>query len=592
MNCILMHKNCYSLKSLLKFLVKSTKSKYLILLLAAAFVINSKLFAQQGNNKVAFFGLGRAVLQQTQLSGKALDSDTSNAKQANSGNTLIDVGLNVKPNANTQINLIFRAKNEFGGFYGSGATVNVRQLFVKGAIAKKINYKIGDIDLKQSRYTLWNYDEEGRVNESTALSMLRDVVYYENFYNKNNEWRVQGAQTDFAFSIKNIIQKWNSQAYIARIKVASSAPEMLINGVSTTIDQSKFLTLGLNYANTFEVAKTSSEPSTFRNPVFTVTGSTKLQTDKIEAKLFTEFGQSTLEYINTTVPVNLKQGGMMEVGASIDLKKIGLVASASFRSVSSDFFSAGAQSKRINFNQSASLFPTIGNDFATRETNLWDLSRDTRLYNRNLSQRLMNYNPRYANTLAYGDATPNRQGAVFNINYKHKSEIVDAFLQANFLSNIKGEGALEAKNYQLIKTGANVNIDKILESTRVFKLSLGFGMDKASRNGDTITSVDYLSNIIDAGVDAEILKNTEILLGIKTIKAKGKEYIPVRSGYNQIENFTLLKDDHKETILAIGLKYKFTKNIFVALQHHYVKVDDFGKDYKINQSFILFNLIY
>lgn len=578
----------FKLNSAIMIILKGVKTSLLTML---GLLLCSVVYAQP-NNKVSFFGLGRATLEQTQLSGKAVEQDSTNVKQANRGNTLIDLGLNVKPNANTQINLIFRARNEFGGFYGSGATVNVRQLFVKGAIAKKVNYKIGDIDLKQTKYTLWNYEEEGKVNEATSIRMLRDIIYYENFYNKNNEWRVQGAQTDFSFTIKNIIQQWTTQGYVARIKAASNAPEKLIAGFSSNIDQSKYLSLGVNYTNTFEVAKTAIDPTTFRNPVLTVTAATKIESDKLKAKLFTEFGQSALEFVNTPVTVGTKQGGMMELGASLELKNIGLTASASFRSVSSDFFSAAAQSKRINYNQANSLFPTLGNNLDTRAGSLWDLSRDYKLYNRNLTQQLMTYNPRYANTLAYGDATPNRQGVIVGLDYQHKKQIIDAFLNINLLDNIKGEGSLEAKKYQLIKTGATISVDKILDAKKILKVNVGYGSDQVKRSGDAVSSVNYTSNILDAGVDIEVLKNTELLAGIKTIHAKGTEYLPIRDQYNQIQNYSLLKDDHKENILALGVKYRFTKNINVSLQNHYVKIADFGTNYAINQTFILFNLIY
>jgi hypothetical protein len=56
-------------------------------------------------------------------------------------------------NKNTEILGMFRIKNNFGGFWGSGVTFDVRQLYMKGVVAKALRYQLGDLNLKPSLST-------------------------------------------------------------------------------------------------------------------------------------------------------------------------------------------------------------------------------------------------------------------------------------------------------------------------------------------------------------------------------------------------------------------------------------------------------
>ena len=52
--------------------------------------------------------------------------------------------------------------------------------------------------LKQSRFTLYNDDEELSGFENDMFKPYRDIIHYENFY-IDNRWRLQGLQSDFSF---------------------------------------------------------------------------------------------------------------------------------------------------------------------------------------------------------------------------------------------------------------------------------------------------------------------------------------------------------------------------------------------------------
>ena len=57
-------------------------------------------------------------------------------------------------------------------FFGSGTEINVRQLKAKGVINNKIRFSIGDLFLKQSKFTLYNYDEELLSYENDMLKFI------------------------------------------------------------------------------------------------------------------------------------------------------------------------------------------------------------------------------------------------------------------------------------------------------------------------------------------------------------------------------------------------------------------------------------
>ena len=132
--------------------------------------------------------------------------DTVSARNGSDGyNT--DLNTHVNPSENLEIFSQIRIKNQFGSFFGSGTSINVRQLRAKGVINNKIRFNLGDI-LKQTRFTLFNYNEDLSGYENNMFKPFRDILHYENFY-RENRWRMR-LQTDFSF--KNSIgtfEHWN-----------------------------------------------------------------------------------------------------------------------------------------------------------------------------------------------------------------------------------------------------------------------------------------------------------------------------------------------------------------------------------------------
>ena len=76
-----------------------------------------------------FNGLGRSYIQQSDLGGTVAETDTTTAENLADGNFVLDLAVNAQPNRVTEVQGTLRLRNEFGGFFGAGATVEIRELW-------------------------------------------------------------------------------------------------------------------------------------------------------------------------------------------------------------------------------------------------------------------------------------------------------------------------------------------------------------------------------------------------------------------------------------------------------------------------------
>src|SRR5690606_37261836 len=93
-----------------------------------------------------------------------------------------------------------------------------------------------------------------------------------------------------------------------------------------------------------------------------------------------ESGISNLIFKNQPeAPSNLSDF-FYEVRGGIRLKK-SLSLELTYRDVGPDFYSAGAQTKRIRFSDNPALFSRVTNERIKRDVTIFDVMRDINLYN-------------------------------------------------------------------------------------------------------------------------------------------------------------------------------------------------------------------
>ena len=550
------------------------------------------IFAQ--DDKIKFGAYARALQQNNKLG----DEDTLNVDNISSGHVLVDLGVNINPDKKTEIVAIIRLRSDLGGFYGAGTSAFLRQAYVKGIVGKFLNYQVGDMYLKLSPFTFYNNYAEGSANEGRVFSDLRrDYTYYENL-NRGNYWWQQGAYANFALAFKEtFLDSVRFDAFFLRNRINTfSLAGRYHGGGRVTITQSENLKMAINYVNLFEVGATIGSDTALRNPVTSFELDYKiLNNDNMGLGVFGEVGYSNFVYTKDTAKA--RNDIFYEAGVKFDLKSANLSFKASYLYVGPEFFSSGAQSKRVDFAKDPALFPIYGNDPfnpVTRNITTFDLVRDPSFYNAGITPYLMAYNPMYANAQPYGKATPNRSGINFNVMYKDSAQKVIVDVYSSLLSDASGEGSAEKRSFLMFGGGVDFNIHKFIGFDKKIIVSAGNKYEKTTRGGSTLESIDLGSNLLDLGLEIEILKKLDLLLGAKMLMAKGNEFIATRDKYNNVLFHTPTGNmETNQTLYGVGLKYRFSANTYLTVQDHYFMYEQptpAVPSYSINQIWILFNM--
>jgi hypothetical protein len=580
-----------------------------------ALIVASLSFAQDGGSlptekekedpgKVKFNGLGRVILQQSGIDGAILDNDTTTARNTTDGEFLLDLKINANPNDKTEVQSILRLRNEFGGFFGAGQSIEVRELWARGIIANAIEYRVGDMDIVMSPYTFNLADEEGTVFEPAAFQPQKDVIYYEQFYGPNNERRMQGADLNFGLNFTKILYDMDFRGFMARVRGTDffTIPTRWVSGGSIKFSTEQFGdsinargNFGFNIVHTFDDLQSGEATAGIRNTVYTFDYDViAFENKRYAFHILGEAGKSDLISKDDTATFYTSDDTFLDIALKVDFKPQNLSVSAGFVNVGPEFFSIGAQSKRVDFEAEKTYYDRAGADQRRRQVTLFDLTRDRSIYTFELSDRLMPYDPRFTNALPYGKATPNRRGATLAAEYGNDEKKFEAQFDGAFLQEIRGQGTTELKNFTLLQVAAGLNIHRFLDWENQLRFTLGYKFEQTDRGGVEVEQVDLQSNLLDIGLEAELFRNFELLVGAKILQAEGSDYIPRVDEFNIVTDFPgrYVVDD-TETLLAGGVRYNFKKDIYLTLQYHSFaaqrNTDDF-RNYRLDQVFLLYTM--
>ncbi|MEM6831803.1 MAG: hypothetical protein AAF551_14930, partial [Bacteroidota bacterium] len=483
---------------------------------------------------VNFNGLGRVYLQQSGIGGDILDDvmvndstsvpDTLTPRNTTDGEFLLDLKVNATPNRKTEVQAILRLRNEFGGFFGAGQSIEVRELWARGIIGDRLEYRVGDMDIEMSPYTFYVPEEEGVINQPSAFEMQREVIYYEQFYTNPNSRRMQGASLNFGLKFTQVLKEADFNGFIARVRGTDflTIPTRWVAGgdakfkTRRLIDQTNTSAeVGFNLIHTFDDLESGDANTGIRNTIFTVDYDVKAyEDDKMIYSLFGESGQSTLKSLSNEETFFTQEDFFVTVSGGAEFKENNLFVHAGYADIGPQFFSIGAQSKRVDFDAQKTYYNRAGVEQELRNTTLFDLSRDVAVYTFELSDRLMTYDPRFSNTFPYGDATPNRRGLKYGADYEEDK--IQASLNGAVMSEIQGQGTEELKDFFIIQAAVDLNINKFLEWDNKINLTVGYQFENTNRGGIEVDQVDLTSNLIEGGLEVELFDDFELLFGAKT----------------------------------------------------------------------------
>jgi len=576
-----------------------------LLVLFTVFLSTISLHAQINKN-IWFDGISRSYFARDAVNKSTID-DTLSTRNTSNGYNLLDLNTHVNPIKDIEIFAQLRIRNSFGSFFGSGTEINVRQLKAKGVINNKVRFSVGDLFLKQSRFTLHNYDEELSGYENDMLKPYRDIIHYENFYTENR-WRLHGIQTDFSFKFDRLIRRLDFDFFATRphgsmqINETTYSSDLLLSGGSMVSEINKRLTLSGNYINFFEVASSGTKNISVRNPVHDISILHHFGNDKyiFEQKIQTGFSRrywlhSELDNGIADSISNDTEGMYFEFDNKYSKKDSTLSLIVGYRYVDPNFRSAGAQTRRLDYaaGNNNTIYPIYTNMSLIRPTSVFDLVSDDRLYNQDISKTLMSFNPIYSNVLPYGDATPNRTGVYFKARIKNKKKVFIGKMNTGFFKEVIGQGTAEKRNFGLIKGSFKVNLHRSLNWKKELSLSASSESEITSRGGDAVSSLNLFSHQMNTSVNVELAKNFFIQTSYKQFSANGNEFLTQRDNFGNITYFTSTQVKLKDHMLSFGMLYKFRENVYTNLQYNWwgmTFADQHYLDYKYNRIILILSV--
>lgn len=554
---------------------------------------------------VRFNGLGRTILQDTQIDGAALEGDTVTSRRLTDGEFLLDLEINAQPNEKTEVGSILRLRNEFGGFFGAGMSVEVRELWARGIIADVLEYHVGDMDVAMTPYTFFFFDEEGSVNLPEAFRAQREVIHYEQFYHDGNTRRVQGAKLDFGLGFTKVFREADFSAFISRVR----GTDFLITPTRfTSGGHAKFTTrqlnsewntlaeIGFNLVHTFDDLMSGDANRGIRNTVGTINWNLQIFKNEDYALHFLgETGMSSIIDKEDSTFFD-RDDVFLDAGLKFLWKKPNVSVTASFVDVGPDYFSMAAQSRRIDLRNERALYDRIGNEAARRPLSMFDITRDRALYTFELSDVLMPYDPRFSNTMPYGLATPNRRGFRFTAEQGADQDLVNARIDAAAMTEIRGQGTEELKDFFLLRGSANLNVNQLIDWDSRQRITLGYQYESTQRGGLPVEQIDLVSNLLEVGVETELFDGFDILLGMKFLDARGNEFIPTITQFNEVRDFpSRFTADDREQLYAAGFRYRFKEGVYLTVQYHglnsRVQRTDI-ENFNLNQVFVIYNMLF
>jgi hypothetical protein len=582
------------------------KRSFLLLLVFCAVFISAVNLHAQVNENIWFDGLSRSYFARDALD-KSTTSDTISAKNTSNGYNLLDLNTHVNPIKNIEIFAQLRIKNSFGSFFGSGTEIDVRQLKAKGTINDKIRFSVGDLYLKQSKFTLYNYDEELSAYENDMLKPYRDIIHYENFYTENR-WRLHGIQTDFSFKFDRFIRSLSFDFFVARprgsnqINETTYSSDLLLSGGSMVSEINKRLIFSGNYINLFEVASSGTQNISVRNPVNDMSLIHHFSNDKhrFEQKLQTGFSQrywlhSELDNGIADSTSNDIQGMYFELDNKYIKKDSTLSITVGYRYVDPNFRSAGAQTRRLDYasGNSNTIYPIYTNMSLRRPISMFDLLSDDRLYNQDLSSILMVFNPIYSNVLPYGETSPNRTGVYLKAIINNTNKVLQSKINAGLFKEVIGQGTVEKRHFGLLKAMFTINLHHRFKWEKDLSFSASSESEVTRRGGDAISSLNLFSHQLNASLNAELAKKFFIQTSYKQFNANGNEFLTQRDNFGNITNFTLTQVNQKNHMLCLGMLYKFRENVYANLQYNLWGMtfsDQDYLDYKYNRLLLILSV--
>ncbi len=490
-------------------------------------------------------------------------ADSTVERMANPGYVLTDVGIHLNPHSALEVHAQMRIRSEYGGFWGSGLTLDLRQMWIRGVIDQKLRYQIGDLDYRLSPFTLQQSDEWILSTPSLLFTPQLEMIRYDLFQSGDLSRRQQGIALDFGWDLFS--DRWNLASSLFTTRIVASdfnqTPDRLMSGGAVSLGNRNGTQIRFNYADLYDVNQTSASIRHLRHPVGSVRATIDGQKfrKRMPLRLETEWGQSKLEWVGQADAPRLTDGfayAQLDYQGSGDERSL----SAEVWRVGSDYRSAGAQTKRIDFDRSPATFRRLATDDQIRGINMLDLFRDGTLHRFQVQTGLMNYDPAYGNALPYGIATPNRQGVMLNWKRKQPADVWQHDLKLGMLMDIKGQGIAARRQFAIAEWNGSAPLHVILGWNKSWWLRASARIENTSRadgTGDLIdTRVDLTNRLLQLQTEWQISPEWQVFAEWRNYSSHGQDFYGVRNAYSEVIDYLPMSMNRTEHWAGLGLNYR------------------------------------
>ena len=551
------------------------------LLITSSFFLNPKAYSQ-----LSFSGFGRTIIQKQELSGDILKNDSLSDHISTKGYALFDLRTNYRLGDWLKFSADTRLKNRFGGFGGVGLSLQIRQIRLEGLASKYVKYAIGDVDLKLSPFTLWNYADQLSQAESEIFKFRRNIVEYENF-NIENHWRLRGAKVLSVINLKGEERQLTLQAFSLFNRSATSWKfgTNSKNGASIGLNLHKHIELK---GNALQLKENSDLNSGYNIQVYSGEWNFMLPIQSWYLGTNGEFGYSNSARVENQNS-NAESDYFVQSKIQIKQSKIGLSISGGFQEVGPHYRNPGVQTLRISGDVQTDIFPSVFNNSVSRQANLFDRLGVETIQNKDLQAYRTAYLPQYSLVSPYGDATPNRIGYFLQGSFLPENKLGSLEMKIQEFNEIKGEGIFNKRNFNSLQINGLLNVGQLIAFKKRFEINAAFRHETSNRNG--YLPVDMKADFWEVGSKIEIVKNLNFLMGIKSLTVKGNEVFANIDTFNRIDNFSPYSFDFQEFLLGTGFQCHFTNHCFLMVSGYFSKKETSNSinSFTINQFYSNFS---
>lgn len=530
--------------------------------------------AQTPLPKFSINGGARAVYFADRL---ALNGDTTTLPRENSGHVLADLGVSVRPNSATEVLAMVRIRNDYGGFWGSGVSFDVRQLTVKGLIQNRFKYTVGDMDYALTPYTMFRTAPLLELlNGMPALQTIQqNMPGNDVFMNSNGSWRTQGASLDFGLQFRNGPSSLNNSLFAMRLRpgFGGAATEQWAYGGRSELKWNEFpLRLGGTVVAVRDMPGSSAQTDLYQSVVMSTDG----DFGNGLLRLHWEAGTSMARFADTaqTEKSDFFYALKLHVGKSWQL---------GYREVGPDFFSPAAQSTAYNPAGIPRSFRTIGNDRSLRAASIYDYTREAGLYRTAWSTSLGNDQSDYLLLDPFGEATPNRRGFTLAWQPAPLLKGLTLGVKTDLFSEIRGSGTTALTRF----SRAEINLSYVFRKSDIKVMY----RDQRSWRKSTNTEVPDL-NVQQpwwsVNIGHQFSEAFRFDASLLQVQSRGFAFDAVRNAQNEIIDYTGRNLDYSELLPVVAVSYKAFGKTTLQLGLMASTIADTGNSLNIRSGFLAY----